>query len=400
MMKKREKQAYDAIQFMLLPGDDVTPRRLEGIAVVYNEVNEYYRTIFSPGCFVNSVARVKSRRVPLLFAHNDNDPIGVVEEIRDDNVDGKQCLKFVASLSDTKRAEECVRLIKSGAATGVSVQIIPLQASENGGVTVLKEVKLLEISIVTIPAFDDARVTAVRSVPDSVLDDIPLAPRDYEWNADSAVTRVREWAGRDNGDIDFDRYVRAFMYYDGEAPDKLSSYKLPFCDIINDKLHAVPRAIFAIAGGHGVDAADIPDEDKIAIREAVNVWYRRMRNAFEDDNLVSPFETESDHAGEEASKYEVPQNTDVLDYASAYKSALETLYEQSGRLRRAIEELEDVITRARRGYDDTRGDDPTKLHAPPGVARDAGASGVTSVNRNELRKIILDLINTFGGDYA
>ena len=80
------------------------------------------------------------------------------------------------------------------------------------------------------------------------------------------------------------------FYFDESAPDKITSYRLAFCDVIGDEVKAVPRALFACAGSHGVNAASIPAGDKSAIRTKVSAYYRRMAKEFEDESLIAPWE--------------------------------------------------------------------------------------------------------------
>jgi hypothetical protein len=117
---------------------------------------------------------------------------------------------------------------------------------------------------------------------------MPIADRERAWDADAAIARVRRWAGGpDKEDINWSKYRRAFL-----APGKareFDSYKLPYCDVIDGALTIVPRAVFAAAGGHGVNATDLPGDDKAAIKRKINRLYARMRKEFDDDELESPF---------------------------------------------------------------------------------------------------------------
>lgn len=74
--------------------------------------------------------------------------------------------------------------------------------------------------------------------------DLPLADADRPWDGAAAEKRVLTWAGgKDN--TDFHKYSKAFCVCDSSAPELLGSYKLPFADVINGKLTAVPRGIMA-----------------------------------------------------------------------------------------------------------------------------------------------------------
>lgn len=150
----------------------------------------------------------------------------------------------------------------------------------------LREVRLWEYSPV-IWGMNPATMTlsAKSVIPAS---DLPIAPREREWDSTAAEARVRTWA--DAEEEPNARYRRAFMWYDAENADQFGAYKLQYADVVDGELHAIPRAIFSIAGGRGVRAADIPDADKTRIEGMVNRWYARMREEFDDEGIVSPFE--------------------------------------------------------------------------------------------------------------
>ena len=121
--------------------------------------------------------------------------------------------------------------------------------------------------------------------------DLPLAPREREWDGDAAEGRVREWA-TENGEVDFEKYARAFFWWDSENPENFTSYKLGYADFIDGRLRAVPRGIFAVAavlqGARG--GTTIPQADQERIRGVVSRYYAKMRQEFEDDSIVPPWE--------------------------------------------------------------------------------------------------------------
>ena len=67
--------------------------------------------------------------------------------------------------------------------------------------------------------------------------DLPLI-EDSSWDADAAVASVRRWAEKENGEIDFRKYRRAFIIYDADAPENLTSYKFPFARVVDGELRA------------------------------------------------------------------------------------------------------------------------------------------------------------------
>lgn len=120
--------------------------------------------------------------------------------------------------------------------------------------------------------------------------DLPLADRARAWDGPAADRRVRAWAGGPaKEDINWPRYRSAFFAFDDEAED-FGGVKLGFADVVDGELVAVPRGIFAAAGGRGVNAADLPEPVRAEVRRRVSAYYRRMREEFDDEGIESPFE--------------------------------------------------------------------------------------------------------------
>ncbi|MCU1676100.1 MAG: hypothetical protein JWM93_858 [Frankiales bacterium] len=108
------------------------------------------------------------------------------------------------------------------------------------------------------------------------FDNFPLADGDHEWKGAEADKRVREWAGAQNGPNA--KYRDAHLWYDEDKADNFTSYKLLFCDVVDGKLRAVPRAIRAAAnvvqGGRG--GVDLPVGDRERVKDHLASYYKKM----------------------------------------------------------------------------------------------------------------------------
>lgn len=124
---------------------------------------------------------------------------------------------------------------------------------------------------------------------------LPIAARDRPWDASAAAGRVRTVT--DSTDEPSGRYRNAFFWFDGDAPENFGSYKLPFADVIDGRLTAIPRGVFA--GAQRLDATDIPATDKAGVRQKMATYYGRMRRQFDDDGIVPPWEKADDMEYEE-----------------------------------------------------------------------------------------------------
>ncbi|MCV9997673.1 HK97 family phage prohead protease [Pararhizobium sp. YC-54] len=110
-----------------------------------------------PGSFKNA-----KMPIPLLFGHDMGDPVGAWESATEKS-DGLH-LKGKLLVNDVARAREVSALVKAGAVRGLSIGFIIKNASaRSGGGRTIKNLELLECSLVTIPMHADAKVVSAKS---------------------------------------------------------------------------------------------------------------------------------------------------------------------------------------------------------------------------------------------
>lgn len=130
-----------------------------GYGSVFNVVDSY-QEIVVPGAFKDSL---ESRTPSLLWQHRSGEPIGVYTKLAEDTVglqvEGRLALK-------TARGAEAYELLKMGAISGLSIGFVTREDSYDKvtGIRTLKKVDLWEVSLVTFPANDAARVSAVKTL--------------------------------------------------------------------------------------------------------------------------------------------------------------------------------------------------------------------------------------------
>lgn len=134
-----------------------------GYGSVFGVVDSY-REVVAPGAFAASLADIKAkgRRVPVLWQHRSGEPIGIYSSLSEDD----RGLKVEGNLIlDVSRAKEAHALLKAGAVSGLSIGYYVRDDSfdEKSRVRTLKQLDLVEVSLVTFPANDDARVDTIKS---------------------------------------------------------------------------------------------------------------------------------------------------------------------------------------------------------------------------------------------
>jgi uncharacterized protein len=100
--------------------------------------------------------------LPMLFAHDQKEPVGVWETT-DDREDGLH-LKGRLLVADVVRAREVRALVQAGAVRGISIGFRTKKAaSRPRGGRMITQLELLEASLVTIPMHPGARVTSAKT---------------------------------------------------------------------------------------------------------------------------------------------------------------------------------------------------------------------------------------------
>ncbi|MDM7830266.1 hypothetical protein [Cellulomonas edaphi] len=106
--------------------------------------------------------------------------------------------------------------------------------------------------------------------------DLPLADRDREWDGAAAEKRVRAWA--DAQDEPNAKYRDAHVWYDADAKDNFTAYKLLIADVVDGRLTAVPRGFFAAAavmqGSRG--GVDLPAKDRDRVKSHLAKYYAKL----------------------------------------------------------------------------------------------------------------------------
>lgn len=168
---------------------------VEGYGSVFG-VRDDYDDVIARGAYAPSLAAHKTAGTmpAMLWQHDPSAPIGVWTEMVEDS----KGLRIKGQLAlDTVKGKEAYALLKMGAISGLSIGFIAKKwdYDRETDVRTLTEVDLWEVSLVTFPANDKARITGVKAADVAGVKTIRQAEqalRDAGFSADAAKALIAE----------------------------------------------------------------------------------------------------------------------------------------------------------------------------------------------------------------
>jgi HK97 family phage prohead protease len=139
---------------------------IEGYASLFGK-SDQGGDVVQKGAYSGSLEVLKSahRRVKMLWQHDPSQPIGVWDEVREDE---KGLFVRGRILTEVEKGREAAALIDAGAIDGLSIGYRTKRASKDDqGRRLLHDLELWEVSLVTFPMLPDARVGAKGDTPET-----------------------------------------------------------------------------------------------------------------------------------------------------------------------------------------------------------------------------------------
>ncbi|KWR74858.1 HK97 family phage prohead protease [Pseudomonas sp. PI1] len=154
-----------------------------GYASTFDEEPDSHGDIVLPGAFSKSLAKhsAAGTRPAMLWQHDQTNPLGVWSSLQED----AQGLRAEGRLTmDAPQAKAAHALAKDGAlALSIGYTVPAAGAEIRDGVRLLKEIDLVEVSLVGIAANPNARIVSVKCAFDPTCPN----PRDFERAARDAL---------------------------------------------------------------------------------------------------------------------------------------------------------------------------------------------------------------------
>ncbi len=147
------------LELKYAPGSQIVSdgTQIEGHASLFG-LTDQGGDIVQKGAYAASLKRLAARgdKVRMLWQHDPTKPIGVWDEIHEDD---KGLWVKGRLLPEIAQAREAAALIAAGAIDGLSIGYRTISAERDGkGRRLLSEVELWEVSLVTFPMLAEAKV--------------------------------------------------------------------------------------------------------------------------------------------------------------------------------------------------------------------------------------------------
>ena len=134
---------------------------IEGYGSIFGNVDNGY-DIVEAGAFADSLK--SGTKVKMLWQHSPWDPIGVWDEVKEDD---KGLWVKGHILADVEKGREATALVKAGAVDGLSIGYRTLEFRESKvedrWVRIIEKAELWEVSLVTFPMNPEATIDAVKA---------------------------------------------------------------------------------------------------------------------------------------------------------------------------------------------------------------------------------------------
>ncbi len=196
-----------------------------GYASIY-DIADYDDDIIASGAFGESIAALqdKGRMPAMLWQHDSATPIGVYTKLQEDEkglyCEGQLCM-------DCEQGAEAAALLKMGALSGMSVgfMIDAYSIDVEKEMRIITKADLWEISIVTFPCNDSARITSVKSALQKIdsktkLGEVERALRDSmgltKSQAVELVSKIKSIALREREDENDAKLIEGIIKYKNE----------------------------------------------------------------------------------------------------------------------------------------------------------------------------------------
>lgn len=168
MAKTKETRTFDITKLSTRDATEEQPSKITGYAAVFNSkttIGGWFDEVIEPGAFARSLS--ENGDIRALFNHNWDNVLGRTKSGTLRLEEDERGLKFEIELPNTSVGRDLAESMSRGdinqCSFGFWITEENWDYSVEPALRTIKEVELYEISVVSIPAYDDTEVSLVRS---------------------------------------------------------------------------------------------------------------------------------------------------------------------------------------------------------------------------------------------
>ncbi|MGH1274439.1 HK97 family phage prohead protease [Bacillus cereus] len=168
MAKTKETRTFDITKLSTRDATEEQPSKITGYAAVFNSkttIGGWFDEVIVPGAFTRSLS--ENGDIRALFNHNWDNVLGRTKSGTLRLEEDEKGLKFEIELPNTSVGRDLAESMSRGDINQCSFGFWITEENWDYNVEpalrTIKEVELYEISVVSIPAYDDTEVSLVRS---------------------------------------------------------------------------------------------------------------------------------------------------------------------------------------------------------------------------------------------
>lgn len=168
MAKTKETRTFDITKLSTRDATEEQPSKITGYAAVFNSkttIGGWFDEVIEPGAFARSLS--ENGDIRALFNHNWDNVLGRTKSGTLRLEEDEKGLKFEIELPNTSVGRDLAESMSRGdinqCSFGFWITEENWDYSVEPALRTIKEVELYEISVVSIPAYDDTEVSLVHS---------------------------------------------------------------------------------------------------------------------------------------------------------------------------------------------------------------------------------------------
>ncbi|WP_242291602.1 HK97 family phage prohead protease [Bacillus cereus group sp. BfR-BA-01356] len=167
MVKTKETRTFDITKLSTRDATEEQPSKITGYAAVFNSkttIGGWFDEVIEPGAFARSLS--ENGDIRALFNHNWDNVLGRTKSGTLRLEEDEKGLKFEIELPNTSVGRDLAESMSRGdinqCSFGFWITEENWDYSVEPALRTIKEVELYEISVVSIPAYDDTEASLVR----------------------------------------------------------------------------------------------------------------------------------------------------------------------------------------------------------------------------------------------